>query len=187
LLICSSNSIEPADGTQPGMKEDDGKMSENSAARPPIGILRWLLHLPVHVFHARLGFFFGHRFLMLVHRGRKSGGIFETPLEVVHYDRDSREAVVMAGWGSRTQWLHHVEAGLATEIWIGSSRFLPAVRRLGLDEAQEILGHYEKHSGLPRSLVRRVLSRLLGWRYDGTAEGRRLVVEQLPLIGFRPA
>ncbi|MDJ0322703.1 nitroreductase family deazaflavin-dependent oxidoreductase [Cryobacterium sp. PH31-AA6] len=162
-------------------------MNQKRAPRPPAGILRWLLHLPVHAFHARLGFLFGHRFLMLVHRGRKSGRIFETPLEVVHYDRDSREAVVMAGWGSRTQWLHNAEAGLATEIWIGSSRFVPAVRRLGLDEAQKVFEHYERHSGLPRRLVRRVLSRLLGWRYDGSPEGRRRVVEQLPLIGFRPA
>ncbi len=162
-------------------------MTATSAPRPPRGIVRWLLHLPVHLFRARLGFLFGHRFLMLVQRGRKSGKTFETPLEVVHFDRVSREAVVMAGWGSQTQWLHNVDAGLATEVWICSSRFAPAVRRLEPDEAQVVFEHYERHSGLPRGLIRRVLSGLLGWHYDGSPEARRRVVEQLPLVGFRPS
>jgi len=153
---------------------------------PPRGILKRMLHLPVHLFHARLGFLLGHRFLLLVHTGRKSGKTFETPLEVVRYDRTTGEVIVMAGWGAGTQWLHNVEAGLAREIWVGSTRFVPAVRRLGVDEAATVFEHYETHSGLPRSLVRWVLSRLLGWRYDGSPAGRRRVVEQLPLIGFRP-
>lgn len=160
---------------------------DHSRPAPPSGIARRLLHLPVYVFHARLGFLFGHRFLMLVHTGRTTGRRFETPLEVVHYDRAAREAIVMAGWGAKTQWLHNIDAGLAKEIWIGSARFVPVVRRLGLDEAEEVFENYERHSGLPRSLVRAVLSRLLGWHYDGTPEGRRRVVEELPLVGFRPA
>lgn len=168
---------------------DDVRMNDKRALRPrpPRGVVRWLLHFPVHLFHARLGFLVGHRFLMLVHTGRTSGRLFETPLEVVHFDPGSHEAIVMAGWGAQTQWLRNVEAGLAKEIWIGTSRYVPVVRRLGLDEAQEVFEHYEHHSGLPRPLVRSVLSRLLGWRYDGTDEGRRRVVDQLPLIGFRPS
>jgi hypothetical protein len=80
------------------------------------------------------------------------------------------EVIVMAGWGSKTQWLHNVERAGA-RIWVGSSRFVPTVRRGGVDEAEVMLEHYENHSGLPRSLVRWVLGRLLGWRYDGTPAG----------------
>ena len=36
-------------------------------------------------------------------------------------------------------------------------------------------------------IVRRVLSRLLGWRYDGSEDARRRLVCQLPLVAFRPA
>ncbi|MDJ0350778.1 nitroreductase family deazaflavin-dependent oxidoreductase [Cryobacterium sp. PH29-G1] len=161
-------------------------MTAQPALQPPGGVLRRLFHLPVYLFHARLGFLFGHRFLMLVHRGRKSGKTYETPLEVVHYDRASREAIVVAGWGAKSQWLHNVEAGLAQEIWIGTARYVPSMRQLGLHEAEVVFEHYEKHSGIPRRIVQRVLSRLLGWQYDGSPEGRRRVVQELPLIGFRP-
>ena len=40
---------------------------------PPTGVLRALLGLPVHLYHARLGVLLGHRFLLLVHTGRKTG------------------------------------------------------------------------------------------------------------------
>jgi hypothetical protein len=76
---------------------------------PPHGVLRALLSLPVHLYHARLGFLLGHRFLLLVHTGRRTGLSHETVLEVIRYDRAAHEAVVAAGWGRRTGWLHNVE------------------------------------------------------------------------------
>ncbi len=154
---------------------------------PPKGVLGWLLSLPVHLYRAHLGFLFGHRFLVLVHEGRRTGRRRETPLEVVRYDRAAREAVVVAGWGSKTQWLHNLEAGLGREVWIGRDRFVPAVRFLDVDEAMAVLEHYERHSGLPKAIVRAVISRLLGWRYDGSPAARRRAVEQLPVVGLRPA
>lgn len=153
---------------------------------PPGGLVRTLLRLPIPLYHAHLGFLFGHRFLLLVHTGRRSGKRRETPLEVVRYDKATREAIVAAGWGRKTQWLHNVEAGLADEVWIGRSRYVPAVRRLDVDEAMAAFARYEAHSGIPKTVVRSVLSRLLGWRYDGSPEARRRAAEQLPLIGFRP-
>jgi deazaflavin-dependent oxidoreductase (nitroreductase family) len=153
---------------------------------PPRGVLRWLLGLPVVLYRAHLGFLLGQRFLVLVHEGRRTGRRHEAPLEVVRYDRSTEEATVVAGWGRKTAWLYNVEAGLAREVWIGRARYEPVVRRLGLDEAVAVLERYERHSGLPRSLVWAVLSRLLGWRYDGTPQARRRVAEQLPMVAFRP-
>ena len=150
-------------------------------------MLRWLLGLPVYLYIAHLGFLLGQRFLVLVHEGRRTGRRHETPLEVVRYDRSTEEATVVAGWGRKTAWLNNVEAGLAREVWIGRARYVPAVRRLGLDEAVAVLERYERHGGLPRSLVWAVLSRVLGWRYDGTPQARRRAAEQLPMLAFRPA
>lgn len=154
---------------------------------PPKGFLGWLLSLPTCLYRAHLGFLLGHRFLLLVHEGRRSGRRHETPLEVVHYDRAGREAIVAAGWGRKTQWLHNVEAGLAREVQIGRERWAPAYRVLPADEAAEVLAEYERHSGMPKGLVRSVLSRLLGWRYDGSPEARLRAAAQLPMIGLRPA
>ncbi|HEY3718253.1 MAG TPA: hypothetical protein VGL39_27320 [Jatrophihabitantaceae bacterium] len=35
--------------------------------------------------------------------------------------------------------------------------------------------------------MHRVLSWLIGWRYDGTDEARRRLVGQLSVVAFRPA
>ena len=153
---------------------------------PPRGPLRWLLGLPVYLYRARLGFLLGHRFLVLVHDGRRTGQRHETPLEVVRYDPSTDEATVVAGWGRKTAWLHNVEAGRAREVWIGRARWVPAVRRLDVDEAVAVLERYERRSGLPRRIVWAVLSRLLGWRYDGSPVARRRAAEQLPMLALRP-
>jgi len=154
---------------------------------PPKGFLGFLLGLPTYLYRARLGFLLGHRFLLLVHEGRRSGKRRETPLEVVRYDRATHEAIVAAGWGRKTQWLHNVEAGLAREVWIGRERYAPAWRTLPIEEAAGVLEQYERHSGMPKAVVRSVLSRLLGWRYDGSPEARQRAAAQLPLIGLRPS
>lgn len=153
---------------------------------PPHGFLRLLLGLPVHLYRAGLGFLFGRRFLFLVTTGRRTGRRRETVVEVVRYDESTREAIVMAGWGVRTGWLNNVEAGLAQEVRIGRDRYLPTHRVLEADEAAAILADYERRNRLIRPIVRRVLSNLVGWRYDGTPEARRRVVEQLRMVGFRP-
>ncbi len=154
---------------------------------PPKGLVGRLLTLPLYLYRAHLGFLFGHRILVLVHEGRRTGRRRETPLEVVHYDKRTREAIVAAGWGRRTQWLYNVEAGLAREVRIGRKRYVPSHRILDLDEAMRTLDDYEHHSGIPKSIVHRGLSWLLGWRYDGTEDARRRAAEQLPLVGLRPA
>lgn len=163
----------------------DGEGSAGQPA-PPRGLLRALLRLPVHLYHAHLGVLLGHRFLMLIHTGRRTGGRHETVLEVIRYEQGAREAVVAAGWGRRTQWLYNVEAGLAREVWIGRDRFMPEVRVLAADEAERIFADYEGRNRFVAPVVRAVISRLVGWRYDGTPAARRRVVAQLPLLGFRP-
>lgn len=157
-------------------------MAEQPA--PPRGLLGWLLGLPALLYRVHLGFLLGHRFLVLVHKGRRTGRVHETPLEVIRYDRSTGEATVVAAWGRRTAWLHNVEAGLAREVRIGRARYVPAVRRLEVDEAVMLLERYERQSGLPRRFVWAVLSRLLGWRYDGTPAARRRAAEQMPMIAL---
>ena len=52
-----------------------------SFRQKPQGLWKWLLQSPTWLFRARLGFLFGSRVVVLVHRGRKSGRRYETPLE----------------------------------------------------------------------------------------------------------
>jgi len=146
--------------------------------------LRRVLRAPVRLYDLGLGRLFGHRFLLLTHRGRRSGRLFRTMLEVVQWEPDRREAIVMSGFGPRSNWFLNVRAGGAEEINLAAQRFRPKVRYLEADEAVEVLAGYERRNRILAPVVRRVLGRLAGFHYDGSAPARRRLVEELPLVGF---
>jgi deazaflavin-dependent oxidoreductase (nitroreductase family) len=147
---------------------------------------RAVLRAPALLFGLGDGRLFGHRFLLLAHRGRRSGREYRTMLEVVRWRPEVDEAVVVSGWGRRAQWYRNVRAGGALEVRIGGERFVPAVRELEPDEAADALAGYERANRLIAPIVRRVLARLSGVPYDGSPESRRLVVEALPMLALRP-
>jgi hypothetical protein len=66
----------------------------------PGPILRRALRLPVRLYDLGAARLFGHRFLLLTHRGRRSGRLYRTMLEVVDWDSERREAIVMSGFGA---------------------------------------------------------------------------------------
>lgn len=160
--------------------------SAASHPAPPGGLLRWLLEVPVLLYRGGLGWMLGHRFLLLVHSGRRSGRRYRTVLEVVRYDSVAKESTVVAGWGRRTAWLHNLESGGAIEVRTGRERYVPLVRRLDSREAQRVFADYERSMRLVGPVVRAVVTRLVGWRYDGSAEARRRLAAQLPMLAFRP-
>ncbi len=149
-------------------------------------VLRRLLHAPVYLYRWRLGRLLGKRFLLLTHIGRRSGLSRQTVLEVMQYRKDGPEAVVMSGFGRGSDWLRNIEANHQEEVTIGSQHFVAAHRFLGEDEALAVLRGYERRNRIAGPIVRSVLSRLLGWHYDGSDESRRRLVRQLPLLAFRP-
>ena len=155
------------------------------ASTPPGPVLRRLLRLPALLYRAGLGGLFGQRFLMLTHVGRRSGRTYRTVVEVV--GRAGDEYVVMAGFGHRADWLRNSLAGGAQEVAVGRRRFRPRVRELGEDEAVAVLAGYERRNRLAAPVVRAVLSRLVGWRYTGTADEQRRLVRELPLVALGPA
>jgi hypothetical protein len=57
--------------------------------------------LPIYLYRLDLGRLLGHRFLLLVHRGRKSGLLRETVLEVLLHDPATNESVVLSAWGEK--------------------------------------------------------------------------------------
>ena len=148
-------------------------------------LLKAALRGPVLLYKLRLGFLLGHRFLLLTHRGRRSGRLYRTVVEVVRWDAERGEAIVMSGWGRRANWFRNVEAGGAVEVELARERFAPEVRVLEPEEAAAVFADYERRNRLAAPVVRAVVSRLAGFRYDGSEEARRRVVEQLPLVGFR--
>ena len=152
----------------------------------PAPWMKRALRAPVVLYDVGAGPLFGHRFLLLTHRGRRSGRLFRTMLEVVSWDATEREAVVLSGLGKRSNWYLNILADGAEEIQISRSRFRPEMRVLDADQAARTLADYERRNRLVAPVVRALLSRLAGLRYDGSPEARRELVAVLPLVAFRP-
>lgn len=108
-------------------------------------------------------------------------------LEVVGEKRDRHELIVVAGLGRSAQWYRNLQAGKGVEVAIGRERFVPSYRELAPNEATAVLADYERRNRLVALLVRRVLSWLVGWRYDGTQSQRLALVSELPMVALRPA
>jgi len=157
-----------------------------SPPRRPGPVLRGLLRAPVWLYRCGLGWTLGHRFLLLTHTGRRSGRRYQTVVEVVAFDRHAGEAVVMSGFGATADWYRNIRHASPAEVRIGRRRFQPTVRFLEAEEAVSVMADYEYRNRWAAPVVRRVLSLLVGWPYDGSAEARRRLVDELPLVAFRP-
>ncbi|HET7305557.1 MAG TPA: nitroreductase family deazaflavin-dependent oxidoreductase [Segeticoccus sp.] len=147
---------------------------------------RVLFKAPVPFYDLGLGALVGHRFCLLTHRGRRSGLVYRTMLEVLDRDPETRGIHVIAGLGRGSQWLQNLEAGGALEVRCGSDRFVPAYRVLATGEGAQVLAGYERDHRLAARVIAPVLGRLTGISYDGTDESRHRVVDQLPVIELRP-
>jgi deazaflavin-dependent oxidoreductase (nitroreductase family) len=159
------------------------------AHRPVItkhGLLHWFFRAPVHLYHWGLGPLFGHRVMLLKHIGRRTGLPRETVLEVVKYRPDGPEVLVANGFGPNSDWVRNIEANPEAEVIVGSEHFKASRRYLGLEEAAAVIQDYEHRNRFIAPIVRRGFSWLVGWPYHSTDADRRRLVEQLPLIAFRP-
>lgn len=153
----------------------------------PGPILKRVLRAPIGIYDIGGGWLFGHRFLLLTHRGRRSGRRYRTMLEIVAWDAAGEEAIVISGFGLSANWYLNVLAGGAEEVRIARRRFHPDVRQLKRDEAIVAVADYERRNRVAKPLVRAIFSRLVGFPYDGSEEARRKLVGTLPLVAFRPS
>lgn len=149
--------------------------------------MRWLLRAPLTLYRHDLGWMLGRRFVMVIHVGRRSGRQYRTVLEVIGSNPASGEVVVMAGLGRAADWYRNIQAGPAVEIAIGRERFCPVTRQLDERDAAAAVADYERRNRWAAPVVRRVLSWLVGWRYDGSAAARERLVQELPVVAFRPS
>jgi deazaflavin-dependent oxidoreductase (nitroreductase family) len=142
---------------------------------------------PNSLYDNGFGWVLGRRFLQLTHTGRRTGRQHHVVIEVVRYEPFSGEATVVSGFGPRADWFRNVTAGGPVEVDFGRGPSLAAYRVLPAEEAERVYAAYERRNVLIGPLVRWTLTLLLGWTYDGTAEARRRMVAELPMVAFRPA
>lgn len=84
-----------------------------------------------------LGWLFGHRIVLLEHRGRTTGRPVRTALQVVRWDAAARHVLVAAGSGPGTDWYRNVLAHPLVRVTIGRERnVLGSAVPLADDEAR---------------------------------------------------
>ena len=149
----------------------------------PRGLLRILFRVPIYVYRFDLGRLFGYRFLMLTHRGRRTGLLRETVLEVVRYDPRTRESIVIAALGERADWYRNIQSSPPLEVQTGRLRYVPEYRFLSAEEAYEVWSAFER----AHPFEARLAGIILGWDYDRTESGRRDLARTIRLVAFRPS
>ena len=148
----------------------------------PRGLSRLMFRLPITLYHARLGWLLGDRFLELTHTGRKSGLPRHTVIEVLQHDKASDTYYVLAGWGEKSDWLRNIKKTPRVAIHVGHRRFSALARRLSPEEAElTVLDYAHRH---PMAI--RVLPRLLGYSVDGTEEDFRALARLGVVVAFQP-
>ena len=155
---------------------------EHRGRSRPAGALRLAFRLPIYLVRLGLGQLLGHRFMLLTHRGRRSGRVYQTALEGVRYDPSLRETVVASGWGERSDWYRNLKAHPALEIRTGRERYAPEQRFLTPEEVYREIVDYERLH--PWAV--RIVPSLLGFRLDGSDAARRAFANSVRMVAFRP-
>jgi deazaflavin-dependent oxidoreductase (nitroreductase family) len=151
--------------------------------RRPSGWRRWLLDLPLVLDRLHLNVLLGDRFVVVVHRGRRSGRVRRTALEVVRHHPATGEVVVASGWGAKSGWYRNLQAAPALEIHHGRRRFRPFQRFLSEAHAARAMRAYVAD----HPAAARVLGRwMTGSDFDGSPEAVARLVARVPFVAFRP-
>lgn len=143
----------------------------------PKGWKRFLFRAPIAFYRAGLGFILGQRFVMLEHKGRKTGETRRTVLETVVNDPDA--VYVAAAWGARAQWLRNVEDDPHVVVHLGSRRYESRAEMVGGDDAEKLMRRYAAEH--PAAL-KRLAAFMLDNPGDTSEDQARRVAEEIPLV-----
>jgi deazaflavin-dependent oxidoreductase (nitroreductase family) len=148
----------------------------------PRGILRWLLRLPIHLYHLRLGWLLGERFMLLEHLGRKSGRWHTVVIEVIGHDRGTDTYFAASGWSLRSDWYRNILAHPEVKLSTGRRRRLAAVANVleAKPAGDRLVEYARKHP-----FAMKELAGVMGYPKRGTEADIRAIAESLPIIGFR--
>jgi deazaflavin-dependent oxidoreductase (nitroreductase family) len=116
---------------------------------------RFVMRAPIALYRMRLGGLLGGRFVLLEHRGRHSGLVRRTVLEVVESDGDA--LVIASGFGESSQWCRNVSAD--PHVWFtrGRTRTSALAERLDHEQALTVFERYRvDHARAARVIGRRV-------------------------------
>lgn len=141
---------------------------------------------PAVLYRVGLGWMLGKRILALTHRGRKSGKLRETVLEVLLFDPDSKESVVVSAYGSGADWYRNLRAQPALRVRTGRMDYVPEQRFLTAEEARAAAIEFSRRHRWETRLVPRVLP-AIGAAVPKDSDSDPVdLLASLPMVAFRP-
>ena len=147
---------------------------------PPRGIKSIPWRLPILLYRVGLGWILGNRFLLLRHKGRKSGKIRTAVLEIIHSMPDAGIYFVVSGFGTRSDWYQNILQDSSVEIQVRRKRFPAQAEQLEPAEGAKILAAYAQKN--PGSL--QALSKIMGYEIDFSPQGIQDFGQKIPVIQF---
>jgi deazaflavin-dependent oxidoreductase (nitroreductase family) len=119
--------------------------------------------------------------IVLVHRGRKSGRAFKTPVEIMVDDPERGELIVAPMWGRDSDWYRNVVAGGLIEAHVRGETRQVEWRELEEPERRAAINAYREAHPLYSRMILRMLVRVNG--FEGNPE--EAVLRELPMLGLR--
>lgn len=138
-------------------------------------IMRIIFKSPLLFYHLGLGKLLANRILVLVTRGRRTGLQRLTPLEYSYYP-ESRQYLLMSGWGGKSDWYLNACAWPEVEIWLGNQR-LPGLAQPAKNE--DVVRVMEDALKIYPKAVK-TWSGYSGEVYDGTRESLARMARAFP-------
>jgi deazaflavin-dependent oxidoreductase (nitroreductase family) len=155
------------------------------AVAGPSRALRALFRIPAWLYRAGGGWILRKRFLEVTHRGRRSGRARVTVLEVIAFDPDTNESVVVSAYGPIADWYRNLQASPATRVRTGRLDYTPEQRFLSEVEARDTAKEFcQVHRWEARVLIR-VFSGI-GADLDRTSSSPIDVLARLPMVALKP-
>jgi deazaflavin-dependent oxidoreductase (nitroreductase family) len=119
--------------------------------------------------------------IVLVHRGRKSGRLYKTPVSILVEDPERGEIVVSPMWSKETDWYLNVVAGGLVEARVRGEARQVEWRELDEAERREAGEAFRDAHPIYSRMILRILVRLN--RLEG--DPAEAVVRALPMLGLR--
>ena len=149
---------------------------------PPKGIKAIPWRLPIWFYKLGLGRLLGRKFLLLRHKGRKSGQIRQAVLEIILAYPSEDRYLVVSGFGPRSQWYQNIRSEPRVTIQVGAKKIRAVAKQLDKKMAADaMLTYAQKYPGNLKTL-----SRLLGYEIDHSPAGYQAFGEQIPVIELTP-
>jgi deazaflavin-dependent oxidoreductase (nitroreductase family) len=146
--------------------------------KQPHGISRLALRLPIWLYRIHLGWILGTRFVLLTHKGRKSGLLRHTVIEIVRYDKETGNCVVASGWGTKSDWYRNITADPEIFFQIRNRRCKGIAERLSSKSGGEELVNYSKR----HPMAWKELAHFMGIKFDGSEADIQESGKLLPLF-----